>query len=89
MPLLPQLYWFTTYNTDREGNAADGRPAPGTPAEAKADALASVAGWIGGVEAAIQRTDEADITRNRVADRRELHRMQNSRSQRGSFLEHT
>ncbi len=31
-----QLYWFTTYNTDRAGNAADGRPAPANPKEAKA-----------------------------------------------------
>ena len=66
---LSQLYWFTTYNTDRAGNAADGRPAPANPEEAKADALASVAGWGGGVEAAIERTDVADITRNRIADR--------------------
>ena len=64
-----QLYWFTTYNTDRAGNAADGRPAPASPEEAKADALAGVAGWGGGVEAAIERTDVADITRNRIADR--------------------
>ncbi len=66
---LAQLYWFTTYNTDRAGNASDGRPAPASPDEAKADALASVAGWGGGVEAAIERTDVADITRNRIADR--------------------
>ena len=68
-PAITQLYWFTTYNTDRDGNAADGRPAPSTPEEAKADALASVTGWGGGVEAAIERTDVADITRNRIADR--------------------
>jgi hypothetical protein len=66
---LSQVYWFTTFNTDRDGNASDGRPAPASPDEAKADALASVAGWGGGVEAAIERTAVEDVTRNRIADR--------------------
>lgn len=66
--MVPQLYWFTCFNSDAEGNTGGGRR-PASPAESKAEALSSVAGWQWGVPQAIANTAEADVSRSRLGDR--------------------